>query len=251
MKLYNSYDNFGNGESKEIPQIKNEILTQLDFFVSAYQVFTKMHKNEKFLWPSNIGDIKKDLELWKNNIPEEYKRFILAVEELINTKKYTKFKDEVEISNNDPSIKLKTPQMWMSIGLKVVEEVDTKLKRFEETNSNAKFKRGVKTEVNKEFLKARKKFLVDNLLEQIIEKGQKYLNDYNNRNINYEQNLLLNINNFKFAYENYLFEFHEYEIPNDYYEKVIKMCDDAKKTLNDNEYKRIYLEVYKTLFSFV
>ena len=43
-KLYNSYDNFGNGDNKGIPQLKNEILTQLDFFVSAYQAFSLICK---------------------------------------------------------------------------------------------------------------------------------------------------------------------------------------------------------------
>ena len=30
--------------------------------------------------------------------------------------------------------------MWIKVGMKVVENVDSKIKRFEETNSNAIFK---------------------------------------------------------------------------------------------------------------
>ena len=245
-KLYNSYDNFGNADTKGIDQIKNEILTQMDFFVSAYQAFSSIHKNAKFLWPSNIEDVRKDLELWKSYIPEEYKRFIIAVEELIITKNYTKFEDAQEISDKDPSVQLKTPQMWMSIGMKVIENVDSKLKRFEETNSKAVFKRGEKIEVNQDFLQARKKFLVDKLLKEVIDNGEKYLNSIND--IYIEQYFLSSINNFKYSYENYLLEFQEYTVPFEYYNQFLKMCKRAKDILNEEDFKKSYKEVYNLLF---
>lgn len=246
-KLYNSYDNFGNADTKGIDQIKNEILTQMDFFVSAYQAFSSIHKNAKFLWPSNIEDVRKDLELWKSYVPEEYKRFIIAVEELIITKNYTKFEDAQEISDKDPSVQLKTPQMWMSIGMKVIENVDSKLKRFEETNSKAVFKRGEKMEVNQDFLQARKKFLVDKLLKEVIDNGEKYLNEIND--IYIEQYFLSSINNFKYSYENYLLEFQEYTVPFEYYNQFLKMCKRAKDILNEEDFKKSYKEVYDLLFS--
>ena len=245
-KLYNSYDNFGNADTKGIDQIKNEILTQMDFFVSAYQAFSSIHKNAKFLWPSNIEDVRKDLELWKSYVPEEYKRFIIAVEELIITKNYTKFEDAQEISDKDPSVQLKTPQMWMSIGMKVIENVDSKLKRFEETNSKAVFKRGEKIEVNQDFLQARKKFLVDKLLKEVIDNGEKYLNSIND--IYIEQYFLSSINNFKYSYENYLLEFQEYTVPFEYYNQFLKMCKRAKDILNEEDFKKSYKEVYNLLF---
>lgn len=38
--------------------------------------------------------------------------------------------------------------MWIKVGMKVVENVDSKIKRFEETNSNAIFKRGEEFKIN-------------------------------------------------------------------------------------------------------
>ena len=245
-KLYSSYDNFGNADNKEIPQIKNEILTQLDFFVSAYQTFSLIHKNAKFLWPANIEDIRNDLKLWKSFIPEEYKRFIIAVEELIITKKYTKFKDEQEISDNDPSIQLKTPQMWMSIGMKVIDHIDTKFKRFEETNSKASFKRGEKKEVDQDFLKARKKFLVDSLLKTAIDNGEKYLKE--TKNIYARQYFISSIETFKYSYENYMFEFQEYIIPYEYFNNVLNLCKRAKVILNMEDFEISFKKLYNLLF---
>jgi hypothetical protein len=247
-KLYSYYDNFGNADDKGIPQIKNEILSQLDFFVSAYQAFTLLHKNEKFLWPSNIEEVRNDLKLWKNYVPDEYKRFIIAVEELMATKKYTKFNDEQEISDNDPSVKKKTPEMWMSIGMKVVDDIDTKLKRFEETNKKAEFKRGETKKVDKKYIQARKKFLVDTLLKQALDNGELYLQD--TKSTFNQQNFLTAINNFKYSYEIFLFDSGDYQIPNEYCRKIIYLCDKAKPILNNIDFDNSFNQLYNILFSY-
>ena len=65
---FNHYNNFNSGNKKELDQLKNQIITQIEIFKFSYLIYKKDHK--KYNFPENLSekDIIKEIEKWKNLI---------------------------------------------------------------------------------------------------------------------------------------------------------------------------------------
>ena len=65
---FNHYNNFNSGNKKDLDQLKNQIITQIEIFKFSYLIYKKDHK--KYNFPENLSekDIIKEIEKWKNLI---------------------------------------------------------------------------------------------------------------------------------------------------------------------------------------
>lgn len=72
-----------------------------------------------------------------------------------------------------------------------------------------------------------------------------------NNYINHQQTLLSDKNTFRYAYENFIYKYMEYEIPQDYYNKIIKKNIEAKSKLKEEDFNKYFNEIYKLLFSLI
>jgi hypothetical protein len=76
---FNNYNNFNSGNKKDLTQLKNQIITQIEIFKFSYLIYKKDHK--KYEFPQNLteNDIIKEIEKWKNLIknksPENLKYY--------------------------------------------------------------------------------------------------------------------------------------------------------------------------------
>jgi hypothetical protein len=62
---FNNYNNFNSGNKKDLTQLKNQIITQIEIFKFSYLIYKKDHK--KYEFPQNLteNDIIKEIEKWK------------------------------------------------------------------------------------------------------------------------------------------------------------------------------------------
>ena len=82
---FNAYNNFNCGNQKELEDLKNQIITQIEIFKYSYQIYIKEHR--KYDFPNNLSkeQMINLLIKWKSIIPDKKEhRFYDAMIEIIN-----------------------------------------------------------------------------------------------------------------------------------------------------------------------
>jgi hypothetical protein len=96
---FNNYNNFNSGNKKDLTQLKNQIITQIEIFKFSYLIYKKEHK--KYEFPQNLteNDIIKEIEKWKNLIknksPENLKYYD-SILNIIQGKSDISFVEEIK-----------------------------------------------------------------------------------------------------------------------------------------------------------
>ena len=142
--IFNGYNNFNCGNQKELEDLKNQIITQIEIFKFSYQVYIKDHK--KYDFPNNLS--KKDminlLMKWKSIIPDSKEhRFYDAMIEIINGNFNISLINEVQkkIENEGKDGTKIDPNIILQAGTKVVnysQQMGDQIMKDYENNPNFK-----------------------------------------------------------------------------------------------------------------
>jgi len=238
---YKYYDAFQNADSKTVKQIKKELISSIEFFQCGILRYIKKYK--KFELPPNQKEIFEDLKKWGSLFKTQNTRDSKIYEDIAKILK-NKYKglyecsddeeeDEEEEKNNknDDAMDIddcdddtkkkkekrekngKKAEMWSTLGPKINENVDNRVKQIEENIKNnpnyqpqlmmncdnggekdlikGKKELDLKYEIDEDFLKLIKnakkldekfiKYYYDYHINERFERYNKELMDFNNK----------------------------------------------------------------------
>lgn len=94
---YGFYDHFGDGYSKDINELKSELIFEIEIFKTSYKDFIRCSNNKEYKFPSNlnINSIIDDINIWINNIPQTDKKYYKAMVDILLGKKVKSFEQDL------------------------------------------------------------------------------------------------------------------------------------------------------------
>ena len=139
---FNGYNNFHCGNKKELDDLKNQIITQIEIFKFSYQIYIK--ENNKYDFPHNLQkeQIIELLKKWKKMIPDEKEhKFYDSMIEIINGNFNISFINELQtiIENEGKDRTIINPNVILQGGIKVVnysQQMGEQIMKKVENNPN-------------------------------------------------------------------------------------------------------------------
>jgi len=101
---YHYYDHFGDGYSKDINELKSELIFEIEMFRPSFKDFIVNYK--EYNYPSNLrkDSILQDIYTWKNYVPIGDKKYYQAMIDIICGKKVKSFEEDlIELEKNSPN----------------------------------------------------------------------------------------------------------------------------------------------------
>jgi len=101
---YQFYDHFDNGFSKDIYELKSELIFEIEIFRNSYKDF--VNNNKEYIFPSNSNkkSVLQDISLWGKYVNNEDKKYYQAMYDILCGKKTKSFeKDLIELEKNNPN----------------------------------------------------------------------------------------------------------------------------------------------------
>ena len=140
--IFNGYNNFHCGNQKDLDDLKNQIITQIEIFKFSYQIYIK--ENNKYDFPHNLQkqQIIELLKNWKKMIPDEKEhKFYDLMIEIINGNFNISFINELQkkIENEGKDGTIIDPNVILQGGVKVVnysQQMGEQIMKEVENNPN-------------------------------------------------------------------------------------------------------------------
>ena len=282
---YKYYDAFQNSDLKTVKQLKKELISSIEFFQCG--ILRYIRKYKKFELPPNEKEIFEDLKKWKSLFDKKGTRDSKIYDDIIKILK-NKYKglyecsDEEEESEeeeknnkNDDAMDIddceeekhkkrekngKKAEMWSTLGPKINENVDNRVKQIEENiKNNPNYKPELVMNSNnggeKDLIKGKKELDLKNQIDEDFlkliknakrfdEKFPKYYYDLNiNERFEKYNKELIKFNN---KYKEILLN-PEYRFPLSFDEKKEKKIFESLlkkyKEYKDKRYQNYYAQI--------
>ena len=282
---YKYYDAFQNSDLKTVKQLKKELISSIEFFQCG--ILRYIRKYKKFELPPNEKEIFEDLKKWKSLFDKKGTRDSKIYDDIAKILK-NKYKglyecsDEEEESEeeeknnkNDDAMDIddceeekhkkrekngKKAEMWSTLGPKINENVDNRVKQIEENiKNNPNYKPELVMNSNnggeKDLIKGKKELDLKNQIDEDFlkliknakrfdEKFPKYYYDLNiNERFEKYNKELIKFNN---KYKEILLN-PEYRFPLSFDEKKEKKIFESLlkkyKEYNDKRYQNYYAQI--------
>ena len=282
---YKYYDAFQNSDLKTVKQLKKELISSIEFFQCG--ILRYIRKYKKFELPPNEKEIFEDLKKWKSLFDKKGTRDSKIYDDIIKILK-NKYKglyecsDEEEESEeeeknnkNDDAMDIddceeekhkkrekngKKAEMWSTLGPKINENVDNRVKQIEENiKNNPNYKPELVMNSNnggeKDLIKGKKELELKNQIDEDFlkliknakrfdEKFPKYYYDLNiNERFEKYNKELIKFNN---KYKEILLN-PEYRFPLSFDEKKEKKIFESLlkkyKEYKDKRYQNYYAQI--------
>lgn len=131
---YQVYDSFEIADKKSVDTLKYDVINFLDFYEKAILIH-----NKKFTYvnPDSIGELVKDLTVWKNNASKDDKRFFTTILDLIKkgSYDYSAFPDQnilYEKAMIDNSKFKKNAGFWKTFSVPILKFLNNLVKNIQE-----------------------------------------------------------------------------------------------------------------------
>ena len=127
---YQFYDHFDNGFSKDIYELKLELIFEIEMFRNSYNDFINYHHKE-YSFPSNSDkeSVIQDIKLWGKYVQDDDKKYYQAMIDILSGKKVKSLeKDLDELEKNSPNY----GKMDVYDQMEVVPKVMNYIKRKDE-----------------------------------------------------------------------------------------------------------------------
>lgn len=246
---YKYYDAFQNSDLKTVKQLKKELISSIEFFQCG--ILRYIRKYKKFELPPNEKEIFEDLKKWKSLFDKKGTRDSKIYDDIAKILK-NKYKglyecsDEEEESEeeeknnkNDDAMDIddceeekqkkrqkngKKAEMWSTLGPKINENVDNRVKQIEENiKNNPNYKPELVMNSN-------------NGGEKDLIKGKKELEKKNQIDEDFLK-LIKNAKKFDEKFIKYYYDFHINERFEKYNKELIKFNNKYKEILLNPEYR--------------
>ena len=282
---YKYYDAFQNSDLKTVKQLKKELISSIEFFQCG--ILRYIRKYKKFELPPNEKEIFEDLKKWKSLFDKKGTRDSKIYDDIIKILK-NKYKglyecsDEEEESEeeeknnkNDDAMDIddceeekqkkrqkngKKAEMWSTLGPKINENVDNRVKQIEENiKNNPNYKPELVMNSNnggeKDLIKGKKELDLKNQIDEDFLKLIKNAKKFDEKFIKYYYDL--NINERFEKYNKELIKFNnkykeillnpEYRFPLSFDEKKEKKIFESLlkkyKEYKDKRYQNYYAQI--------
>jgi hypothetical protein len=282
---YKYYDAFQNSDLKTVKQLKKELISSIEFFQCG--ILRYIRKYKKFELPPNEKEIFDDLKKWKSLFDKKGTRDSKIYDDIAKILK-NKYKglyecsDEEEESEeeeknnkNDDAMDIddceeekqkkrrkngKKAEMWSTLGPKINENVDNRVKQIEENiKNNPNYKPELVMNSNnggeKDLIKGKKELDLKNQIDEDFLKLIKNAKKFDEKFIKYYYDL--NINERFEKYNKELIKFNnkykeillnpEYRFPLSFDEKKEKKIFESLlkkyKEYNDKRYQNYYAQI--------
>ena len=282
---YKYYDAFQNSDLKTVKQLKKELISSIEFFQCG--ILRYIRKYKKFELPPNEKEIFDDLKKWKSLFDKKGTRDSKIYDDIIKILK-NKYKglyecsDEEEESEeeeknnkNDDAMDIddceeekhkkrekngKKAEMWSTLGPKINENVDNRVKQIEENiKNNPNYKPELVMNSNnggeKDLIKGKKELELKNQIDEDFLKLIKNAKKFDEKFPKYYYDL--NINERFEKYNKELIKFNnkykeillnpEYRFPLSFDEKKEKKIFESLlkkyKTYNDKRFQNYYAQI--------
>ena len=281
---YKYYDAFQNSDLKTVKQLKKELISSIEFFQCG--ILRYIRKYKKFELPPNEKEIFDDLKKWKSLFDKKGTRDSKIYDDIAKILK-NKYKGLYECSDeeeseeeeknnkNDDAMDIddceeekhkkrekngKKAEMWSTLGPKINENVDNRVKQIEENiKNNPNYKPELVMNSNnggeKDLIKGKKELDLKNQIDEDFlkliknakrfdEKFPKYYYDLNiNERFEKYNKELIKFNN---KYKEILLN-PEYRFPLSFDEKKEKKIFESLlkkyKEYNDKRYQNYYAQI--------
>jgi hypothetical protein len=194
-EIFGHYDTFESGKEKTLPELKLQLMFEIEVFRFSYEDF--INKYEKYSFPENLTkkEILKNLNEWKNYVKDEDKKYYDAIikifAENITSQSFSdeireKEKNKENVGLCDPYFLINSVPFLRNFGDEMMENVENEIMK------NGKFQLKLKLrKKNKKDLKLNKfkiHFLRKIRIKILNNKKFKkhYLRKYKNYNKNYK-----------------------------------------------------------------
>ena len=282
---YKYYDAFQNSDLKTVKQLKKELISSIEFFQCG--ILRYIRKYKKFELPPNEKEIFDDLKKWKSLFDKKGTRDSKIYDDIAKILK-NKYKglyecsDEEEESEeeeknnkNDDAMDIddceeekhkkrekngKKAEMWSTLGPKINENVDNRVKQIEENiKNNPNYKPELVMNSNnggeKDLIKGKKELELKNQIDEDFLKLIKNAKKFDEKFPKYYYDL--NINERFEKYNKELIKFNnkykeillnpEYRFPLSFDEKKEKKIFESLlkkyKTYNDKRFQNYYAQI--------